>query len=204
MEQQTQQPQQNKTNIQKGRPLYIALGLVIGFLVTLGIFVLIQSKSPTPSVITKDACIITGCSGQICSDKEVITTCEVVPGDECYKSATCERQQNGECGWTQTNGLTQCLQEHRQEDKEQFGDAATKEECLAKAGVWQKWGLAQLEYCQIPAKDAGKSCTDQSQCTYGCISETGIIPGKCATYKNTFGCFSPVKDGKAEQALCVD
>jgi hypothetical protein len=87
---------------------------------------------------------------------------------------------------------------------DETGDAATKEECLAKGGVWQKWGLIGAEYCQIPAKDAGKSCTDQFQCTYGCISETGTVPGKCAMYKNTFGCFSLVNNGKVEQSLCVD
>lgn len=91
-----------------------------------------------------------------------------------------------------------------QEKNQQLGDAATKEECLSKGGVWQKWGLAQLEYCQIPAKDAGKLCTHKPQCIYGCISETGAVPGRCATYKNTFGCFSVVNNGKVEEALCVD
>lgn len=93
----------------------------------------------------------------------------------------------------------------QKEGSNELGEAATKKECLVKGGVWQKWGLAQLEYCQIPAKDAGKSCTDQSQCTYRCISETGTVPGKCATYKNTFGCFGLVNNGKAERPLlCVD
>ncbi len=90
-----------------------------------------------------------------------------------------------------------------QGNNQQLGDAATKEECLAKGGSWQKWGLAQLEYCQIPSQDAGKSCTDNSQCTYKCIS-TSEVSGKCATYKNTYGCFSIVENGKAQQTLCAD
>jgi len=82
---------------------------------------------------------------------------------------------------------------------------SSKDDCLAKGGVWQKWGLAQLEYCQIPSQDAGKSCTDSSQCTYyKCISTSGKVPGKCATYKNTFGCFSIIENGKVQQALCAD
>ena len=90
------------------------------------------------------------------------------------------------------------------QESQQLGNAATRGECLAKRGVWQKWGLAQLEYCQIPAPDSGKSCTDASQCTYECISTTNTVPGKCATYKNTFGCFNKVRNGKTEQAVCAD
>jgi len=54
-------------------------------------------------------CMKTGCSGQICSDHEVITTCEYRTEYECYKKATCERQANGECGFTKTKELTDCL-----------------------------------------------------------------------------------------------
>jgi len=54
-------------------------------------------------------CMKTGCSGQVCSDKEVITTCEYRAEYECYKKATCERQATGDCGFTQTPELVSCL-----------------------------------------------------------------------------------------------
>ena len=54
-------------------------------------------------------CIKTGCSSQVCSDKEVITTCEFRPEYACYQKAVCERQSNGNCGFTQTRELTECL-----------------------------------------------------------------------------------------------
>ena len=54
-------------------------------------------------------CKKTGCSGQVCSDEEVVTTCEYRTEYECYKKAKCERQANGECGFTQTPELTSCL-----------------------------------------------------------------------------------------------
>jgi hypothetical protein len=54
-------------------------------------------------------CMKTGCSGQVCSDQEVVTTCEYRTEYECYKKARCERQTNGDCGWTQTKELTSCL-----------------------------------------------------------------------------------------------
>lgn len=55
------------------------------------------------------ACKTTGCSGQICSDKDVFTTCEFRPEYACYRTAKCARQANGNCGWTQTAELTACL-----------------------------------------------------------------------------------------------
>lgn len=54
-------------------------------------------------------CIKTGCSSQVCSDRDVVTTCEFRPEYACYQKAICERQRNGECGFTQTAELTACL-----------------------------------------------------------------------------------------------
>jgi hypothetical protein len=54
-------------------------------------------------------CIKTGCSSQVCSDREVITTCEWRPQYACYQRARCERQQNGACGFTETPELRACL-----------------------------------------------------------------------------------------------
>ena len=51
-----------------------------------------------------------GCSGTVCSDQEgLMTTCEFKPEYACYGSATCARQSDGQCGWTQTPELTACL-----------------------------------------------------------------------------------------------
>lgn len=55
-------------------------------------------------------CFVGGCSSQVCSEREgVITTCEWRAQYACYKQASCERQDNGKCGWTQTDALTSCL-----------------------------------------------------------------------------------------------
>lgn len=55
------------------------------------------------------SCAPTGCSGQVCGNASVTTTCDVRPEYQCYRSATCEAQSNGLCAWTQTAALTQCL-----------------------------------------------------------------------------------------------
>ena len=59
--------------------------------------------------VSTKPCMRTGCSGQVCSDQEVVTTCEFKPEYECLKKAACERQKNGQCGFTQTPELLACL-----------------------------------------------------------------------------------------------
>ncbi|HMO78084.1 MAG TPA: hypothetical protein PKD95_02715 [Candidatus Paceibacterota bacterium] len=59
-------------------------------------------------------CYIGGCSGQLCGDasiKDVATTCEWREEYACYGPpvSACERQVTGQCGWTQTEELKQCL-----------------------------------------------------------------------------------------------
>jgi hypothetical protein len=57
----------------------------------------------------KKPCIKTGCSKQICSDHTVMSTCEWREEYACYTKATCERQADGNCGFTKTKELTECL-----------------------------------------------------------------------------------------------
>jgi hypothetical protein len=55
-------------------------------------------------------CYVGGCSGQICSDrKDTVSTCEYRSEYACYRTARCERQASGACGWTPTAELTSCL-----------------------------------------------------------------------------------------------
>ena len=65
--------------------------------------------------VISGGCLATGCSGQICSDEDVITTCEYKEEYACYKTAKCERQNSpaggGKCGWTPTEELVSCLGE---------------------------------------------------------------------------------------------
>jgi hypothetical protein len=55
------------------------------------------------------ACKKTGCSGTVCSDKNVITTCEFKPVYACYATAICERGEDGACGWRKTKTLDSCV-----------------------------------------------------------------------------------------------
>ena len=67
--------------------------------------------SPDQPPATANDCVKSGCSGTVCVEpgNEVVTTCEYRPEYACYQDATCERQGDGSCGWTQTPELTACL-----------------------------------------------------------------------------------------------
>src|SRR3989344_5831665 len=60
-----------------------------------------------------NGCAVAGCSGQLCVSADeagdIITTCEYRAEYACYREASCEPQENGKCGWTQTAELKQCL-----------------------------------------------------------------------------------------------
>ncbi len=66
-----------------------------------------EVATPTPSSV--GGCKVTGCSGQLCSNEDVITTCEFKEEYACYKTAECKRQEDGKCGWTPTEELVMCL-----------------------------------------------------------------------------------------------
>ena len=60
-------------------------------------------------------CAIGGCSNHVCGEVEdmqdLITTCEFRNEYACYRDAVCERQTDGQCGWTETDALRSCLLE---------------------------------------------------------------------------------------------
>lgn len=71
---------------------------------------LVSPQLPSESVMPElPRCMITGCSGQICAEEEVITTCEFLSEYACYKDVKCERQSDGQCGWTESAELLTCL-----------------------------------------------------------------------------------------------
>ena len=70
-----------------------------------------QEPAPAPTEpAPSGGCYVGGCSMHICSDRpDIVSTCEYREQYACYKTATCERQASGECGWTETAELKACL-----------------------------------------------------------------------------------------------
>jgi hypothetical protein len=58
-------------------------------------------------------CIVGGCSGELCtnaSNGDMMSTCEYRAEYACYqKHGVCKRQSDGNCGWTMTAAMKQCL-----------------------------------------------------------------------------------------------
>lgn len=81
--------------------------------------------------------------------------------------------------------------------------------CSAKGGTIQPVGKAQIPTCVTPYADAGKACTDKSQCQGQCVLEDnletqGEVTGACQKTDRQFGCYARVINGKATGAICVD
>jgi hypothetical protein len=61
-----------------------------------------------------EGCVRAGCSDHLCVEEgmDIASTCEWRPVYECYQQASCERQLNGQCGFTPTHELLECLERH--------------------------------------------------------------------------------------------
>jgi hypothetical protein len=91
---------------------------------------------------------------------------------------------------------------------------AERKTCIAKRGRVQVFGLSGNEGCVLPMPDAGRPCTDGSQCKGGTCtlderrpgfkppSGKGRTVGICASTNFGFGCGWRISKGKAS-AMCV-
>ncbi len=99
--------------------------------------------------------------------------------------------------------------------------AALRAECEAAGGEWSAHGLAGVESCDRPTRDAGQRCTSDADCEGPCL-ETGTEPltgttpvgvvvpscggggelrlvvGRCHDRSLRFGCFARLEDVRVE------
>lgn len=86
--------------------------------------------------------------------------------------------------------------------------ATDRKSCSAVGGEIRQTGFINFS-CVYPAPDAGKHCTDGSQCTGKCLAPEETAPnvraeGKCSDRENRGGCANFVINGVATGMLCVD
>lgn len=77
-------------------------------------FVWASSYSSSAERFVENGCIVGGCSSEICSDEgeePAVSPCIFQPEFACYRTARCEKQSNGSCGWTQTDELLECRED---------------------------------------------------------------------------------------------
>lgn len=87
----------------------------------------------------------------------------------------------------------------------------TIEACTQQGGKLQQVGRAQTWQCILQFTDAGKPCTDGSQCQGNCMAKpdedvraTASAIGICAANSDRFGCQSTITNGVASPVRCVD
>ena len=78
-----------------------------------------------------------------------------------------------------------------------------EKDCLDQGGMWGPQGRAQTEMCDMPAMDAGNSCTDSSQCQGLCLASETSSTGTCSPRTVNFGCHDVMVDG-AQMGICID
>ncbi|KAJ3083143.1 hypothetical protein HK102_001229 [Quaeritorhiza haematococci] len=106
----------------------------------------VAQDGPTP---TKQ-CVKAGCNGELCVDAETASTinpgiCIWQPEFECFKSAACEVQTNGDCGFTQTSELNRCIADvkaqtelelqQQQQEQEQQSNTCVRAGCNSEVCV---------------------------------------------------------------------
>ncbi len=77
-----------------------------------GFYIKVQDGIPPKKQVVGAGCAVGGCSSQLCVDAsrgDVASTCEYSEVYACYQTARCEKQTSGQCGWTQTTELSQCV-----------------------------------------------------------------------------------------------
>ncbi len=85
------------------------------------------------------------------------------------------------------------------------------EGCAERGGVVSR-GPTGVNYCRVEYRDAGRSCTDTSECLGGCIAldedvrpqSDGRVKGSCKAANVQYGCFSYVEAGQTIRTQCVD
>lgn len=85
----------------------------------------------------------------------------------------------------------------------------TEAACSTAGGDWRPVCMMGKPACVVTFKDAGKSCSDSSECSGRCVTKGGAQPGAemrgvCTTNSDPCGCFQLVTKGKADYALCAD
>lgn len=73
---------------------------------------LMPCKTEYVCVPATNACVVSGCSGQICAAEPMASDCMWLPYYACFALAACEPQATGACGWTPNDAFKQCMIEN--------------------------------------------------------------------------------------------
>lgn len=86
----------------------------------------------------------------------------------------------------------------------------TAEKCAARGGSWTRVCFHRALRCVMPTPDAGKPCTDSSQCTQACLDvgrapgADGLVTGACKKDDDPCGYFPYIVQGKRGATVVAD
>jgi hypothetical protein len=98
------------------------------------------------------------------------------------------------------------------ERREAMGKANV-EACKLKGGHMEPVCLMGIPACVAAFQDAGRPCTDSSQCSGGCILDPwateqpkpgDAASGICRQNNNPCGCYTSTVNGRADAGVCYD
>ncbi len=124
-------------------------------------------------------CQKTGCSGHICSDRDVASTCEWREEYACYREATCELQTDGECGWTEDNALRSCRL-GQPSDAGSPPDAGTSNLCF-RGGCSGQLCSDRPDVASDCAWRPEYACYQQATCELQADGQCGFTPDETLT-----------------------
>ncbi|MCD9097102.1 hypothetical protein [Luteimonas fraxinea] len=85
-----------------------------------------------------------------------------------------------------------------------------QEQCKAEGGVVRGVGMFGTPACVKPFQDAGKVCSDKSECRGLCMAPESSIVGSRSTgacQKDThdiYGCYNNIESGAVVAGICLD
>lgn len=93
-----------------------------------------------------------------------------------------------------------------------FAGSAPRDQvsCEELGGAWGRFGLMEIDQCNLPTNDANKVCNDTSECESVCFTVEPIAKGakangRCYSKTITLGtCLNLVHDGIAQGQVCED
>ena len=149
----------------------------------------------------------------------IVATC----GGACDRAGGCRPGTCPPPAWTCSvsdgvNVNTDTNQDLANINKPVVNDQTTEAQCVAQGGKWGRWGkLIQENQCNPATSDAGKVCSNGSECQGACIAtltkdqEQNVISGQaltitgtCSRLKYNFGCHALVEQGRVDGILCAD
>jgi hypothetical protein len=84
--------------------------------------------------------------------------------------------------------------------------------CAERGGVASRGPFGETQ-CRVPFADAGRACTDMTECLGGCVAVPGSdaakhpgarLTGVCKAHNIEYGCTTYIRRGKAVLSECVD